>query len=84
MFKWPTTDDGPDLDPTSITGPYRDMLPDDFDIHFTHANLIPVDIMVSKDSPCRVLAIIDWEQSGWYPAYWELCKAELTTEPHSQ
>ncbi|PNP61593.1 hypothetical protein FNYG_13664 [Fusarium nygamai] len=72
------------LDPTSITEPYREMLPDDCDIHFTHADLNPVNIMVSKDSPCRVLAILDWEQSGWYPAYWEFCKAELTIEPHSE
>jgi hypothetical protein len=22
-----------------------------------------------------VAAIIDWAQAGWYPAYWEYCKA---------
>ncbi|KAI1008730.1 hypothetical protein LB504_001257 [Fusarium proliferatum] len=49
-----------------------------------HDYLNPVNIMVSKESPCRVLAILDWEQSGWYPAYWEFCKAELTIEPHSE
>ncbi|KAF5675301.1 phosphotransferase family [Fusarium denticulatum] len=84
MFKWLATADDPDLDPTSITNPDRKMLPDDCDIQFTHADLNPVNIMVSKDSPCHVLAILDWEQSGWYPAYWEFCKAELTIEPHSE
>jgi len=23
--------------------------------------------------PVRVLAILDWHQSGWYPGYWEFC-----------
>lgn len=23
----------------------------------------------------KIAAIIDWEQAGWYPAYWEYCKA---------
>lgn len=22
-----------------------------------------------------VVSIIDWEQAGWYPEYWEYCKA---------
>ena len=30
-------------------------------------------------SPVRVVAIIDWHQSGWLPAYWEYCKARWTT-----
>ncbi|KAL2142341.1 hypothetical protein VTI28DRAFT_1233 [Corynascus sepedonium] len=24
----------------------------------------------------RVAAIIDWAQAGWYPSYWEWCKAK--------
>ncbi|KAI1033310.1 hypothetical protein LB503_008415 [Fusarium chuoi] len=84
MFKWPATVNDPDLDPADLTDPYREMLPDNCPIHFTHADLNPVNIMVSKDSPCRVLAILDWEQSGWYPAYWEFCKAELTIDPDSE
>jgi thiamine kinase-like enzyme len=23
---------------------------------------------------CTVLAIIDWECAGWFPAHWEICK----------
>lgn len=84
MFKWPATVNDPDLDPADLTDPYREMLPGNCPIHFTHADLNPVNIMVSKDSPCRVLAILDWEQSGWYPAYWEFCKAELTIDPDSE
>lgn len=26
----------------------------------------------------RVLSIIDWEQAGWFPAYWEFAKARNT------
>lgn len=40
--------------------------------------------MVSKDLPCYIMAILDWEQSGWYPAYWEFCKAERTTKLGSE
>jgi aminoglycoside phosphotransferase len=35
---------------------------------FTHGDLNPSNIMV-RDG--RVVAIIDWEYSGWYPPYWE-------------
>ena len=36
---------------------------------------------MSTDNPCSIVAIIDWHQSGWYPDYWEHCKAEFTAEP---
>ncbi|CAF3524975.1 unnamed protein product [Fusarium graminearum] len=84
MFKWPAKVRQPDIDLADVLDPYRDMLPDDCAIHFTHADLNPVNIMVSKDSPCRVMAIIDWEQSGWYPAYWDFFKVEMTTKPGSE
>ncbi|UZP36691.1 hypothetical protein NXS19_004507 [Fusarium pseudograminearum] len=84
MFKWPAKARQPDIDLANVLDPYRDLLPDDCAIHFTHADLNPVNIMVSKDSPCRVMAIIDWEQSGWYPAYWEFFKAEMTTKLGSE
>ncbi len=28
-----------------------------------------------KGEPLCVAAVIDWQQSGWYPAYWEYCKS---------
>ena len=40
--------------------------------------------MVSTTSPCRILALIDWRQSGWYPDYWEFCKAAYTAEVDSE
>jgi phosphotransferase family enzyme len=39
---------------------------------FTHADLNPRNIMVRNG---RVVAIIDWAYSGWYPEYWEYTKA---------
>lgn len=53
----------------------RDLLPDDAKVYFTHADLTLRNIMVSgPPGSCRVAGIIDWEQSGWYPEYWEFCK----------
>ena len=42
---------------------------------FTHADLVPPNILLTSGTNPRVAAIIDWGQSGWYPAYWEYCKA---------
>ncbi|KAH6612114.1 phosphotransferase enzyme family protein-like protein [Boeremia exigua] len=64
--------------------PYRHFLPDDVPIAFTHADLHPSNILVSTGSTPRITAIIDWHQSGWYPAYWEYCKARWTSEIGSE
>ncbi|EPS29835.1 hypothetical protein PDE_04785 [Penicillium oxalicum 114-2] len=58
--------------------PYRDLLPDNEDIKFTHADLHRANIIVSSSKPARILAIVDWAQAGWYPSYWEYCKALYT------
>jgi hypothetical protein len=69
-------------DPSTVQDePIRHFMPDDARIILTHADLHPSNIMVSLESPCRVLAIIDWHQSGWYPEYWEYCKAAYTSLP---
>ncbi|CAM1503388.1 Fc.00g081640.m01.CDS01 [Cosmosporella sp. VM-42] len=44
-------------------------------IVFTHNDLVPPNIILSQGSNPRVVAVIDWGQAGWYPAYWEFCKA---------
>lgn len=77
MIKWGKEQHWPGVDPADIPDPYRQGLPDESSIVFTHADLHPTNIMVSRESPCRVIAIIDWQQSGWYPDYWEFCKAEF-------
>ncbi|KDQ10906.1 hypothetical protein BOTBODRAFT_35848 [Botryobasidium botryosum FD-172 SS1] len=49
----------------------RRMLKDGHKVVFTHGDLHPGNILV-KDG--RIVAILDWEMSGWYPEYWEYCK----------
>jgi thiamine kinase-like enzyme len=39
---------------------------------FTHGDLNPFNILVRDD---RVVGIVDWEFSGWYPDYWEYTSA---------
>ncbi|KMU82144.1 hypothetical protein CISG_09580 [Coccidioides immitis RMSCC 3703] len=68
-------------DPYSIPmEPFRSELPDDAAISFTHGDLHRSNIMVSKSEPWRVVSIVDWEQSGWMPEYWEDRKAHFTSE----
>ncbi|KAH8703188.1 phosphotransferase enzyme family protein [Talaromyces proteolyticus] len=58
--------------------PSRYLLPDDGEIKLTHGDLHRENIVVSSTSPSRILAIVDWEQAGWYPDYWEYCKTLYT------
>ncbi|RBA15718.1 hypothetical protein FPRO05_12325 [Fusarium proliferatum] len=73
-----------DYELEDIPDPYRQLLPDDPGVVFTHADLHPSNIMVSEGSPCRINAVIDWHQSGWYPDYWEFYKAEYTNHWESE
>lgn len=73
----------PGLDSSEIPDPYRQFLPDDSSIVFTHSDLHPSNILVSLESPCQIIAIVDWQQSGWYPDYWEFCKAEYAVDAES-
>ncbi|KAB5542846.1 kinase-like domain-containing protein [Coniochaeta sp. 2T2.1] len=43
---------------------------------FTHGDVRPANIMVDLDNQgaWRVVGVIDWEQSGFYPGYWECVK----------
>lgn len=45
-------------------------------------DLHPINILVNLDGEGegRVLALIDFEQSGWYLEQWEYCKARWTAE----
>ncbi|EGE05001.1 phosphotransferase enzyme family protein [Trichophyton equinum CBS 127.97] len=68
---------------SEIPDPYRSRLPDDAKVVFTHSDLHPSNIMVSETSN-KIIAVIDWRQSGWYPDYWEFCKAEYTAEVYGE
>ncbi|KAK6350824.1 hypothetical protein TWF718_004009 [Orbilia javanica] len=53
----------------------RKVLPDNAPIVFSHNNLFVRHIIVSSTKPLKVLAIVGWQHSGWYPSYWEQCRA---------
>jgi len=48
---------------------------DDTPVLFTHGGIHPSNILISTGPNPRITAILDWSQAGWYPAYWEFCKA---------
>jgi hypothetical protein len=64
--------------------PYRSGLPDDAQIVFTHGDLHRSNIIVTKSGPPKILALIDWHQAGWLPAYWEVCKARYTADAEDE
>lgn len=71
----------PMADPHSVSvEPFRHELPDSCAIKFTHGDLHRSNIIVTPHRPYRTLAIVDWEQSGWLPAYWEARKAQYTAQ----
>jgi hypothetical protein len=61
----------PDVDP------HRGDLPDSVGIRFTHGDLQPSDVIISTTRPYRFVGLVDWEEAGWMPAYWEACKAHF-------
>lgn len=64
-------------DPHSIPiEPFRHELSDDSSIKFTHGDLHRSNIIIAP----YILAIVDWEQSGWLPEYWEARKAQYTVD----
>lgn len=66
-------------DPYSVpVEPFRHDLPDNSAVKFTHGDLHRSNIIVTLTPPYRVLAVVDWEQSGWLPEYWESRKAQYT------
>ncbi|KAE8350134.1 kinase-like domain-containing protein [Aspergillus coremiiformis] len=71
----------PMSDPYSIpVEPFRHDLPDNSTIKLTHGDLHRSNIIITSLPPYRTLAIVDWEQSGWLPAYWEARKAQYTAD----
>lgn len=74
----------PGIEPADIPDPYRKGLPEDAAIVFTHADLHPSNILISRQKSHSIVSIIDWQQSAWYPDYWEFCKTESTVVPRSE
>ncbi|KAK0124696.1 hypothetical protein ONS95_009640 [Cadophora gregata] len=64
---------------------WRRGLCDNVPIVFTHADLHRSNIMMAwKNGKPRVTAILDWHQSGWYPACWEFYKTKFTAREREQ
>lgn len=63
----------------SFQDPWRASLPDTGETKLTHGDLHRGNIIVSSTGPPRVLAVVDWAHCGWYPDYWEYCKAAYTS-----
>ena len=40
----------------------------EFLIIFTHGGIVVRNILVHDGS---IVAVLDWEYAGWYPAYWD-------------
>ncbi|ERS98544.1 hypothetical protein HMPREF1624_05329 [Sporothrix schenckii ATCC 58251] len=86
-IKTPLRHHFPGKEVSEIPDAYREAMSDDWDVVFTHADLHPSNVMVSdesNESSCKITAIIDWRQSGWYPDYWEFCKAAYTADVYGE
>jgi hypothetical protein len=38
---------------------------------YSHGDVVPRNIMVDEDNDFKITGILDWENAGWYPEYWE-------------
>ncbi|KAJ5189992.1 Aminoglycoside phosphotransferase [Penicillium cf. griseofulvum] len=75
----------PMSDPYSVPiEPFRQDLPDNSEIKFTHSDLHRSNILITRSEPYHVLALVDWEQSGWLPMYWEARKAQYTADRNDE
>ncbi|PYI27471.1 hypothetical protein BP00DRAFT_439157 [Aspergillus indologenus CBS 114.80] len=45
------------------------------EIYFTHGDLNPRNILAENG---RITGIVDWENAGWFPEYWEYTKAHFS------
>jgi len=56
----------------------RQEMKDDHRIYFTHGDISWRNVLVRIDGErpedIRVVALLDWEQGGWRPEYWEVVK----------
>ncbi|RPD56365.1 kinase-like protein [Lentinus tigrinus ALCF2SS1-7] len=59
--------------PHAIFIEHTSCLPTNDTIRFTHGDLVPKNIMVDANGE-RITGIIDWENAGFYPSYWEYCR----------
>ncbi|KAF7195136.1 hypothetical protein HII31_03604, partial [Pseudocercospora fuligena] len=76
---------GPDMVIPEPYQAYRDSFDDQSKIYLTHGDLTLGNIIVAcAAGSWKIVGIVDWEQSGWYPEYWEYCKLYFGVESHHQ
>ncbi|KAM3422418.1 hypothetical protein BST61_g2769 [Cercospora zeina] len=64
---------------------YRPFIPDSGKVFFTHGDISLGNVMISFMSGAWTIAgLIDWEQAGWYPEYWEYYKMCAGVEYHHE
>ncbi|KAK3901457.1 hypothetical protein C8A05DRAFT_34862 [Staphylotrichum tortipilum] len=61
----------PPTHPVNLPGP----------VVFTHGDVVACNVLVTRGPHPRVAAVIDWAHAGWYPWYWEWCKAKWVRMP---
>lgn len=57
--------------PSALRTTFSRRLRTDHRTVFTHADLAPRNIIV-RDG--KIVGLVDWEDAGWYPEYWEYVK----------
>ena len=70
---------------SSDPDPARKFLTDGQPVMFTHGDLHRSNILLSRgpsNAAPKIIAIIDWNDAGWYPFEWEACKASWTVTSH--
>ncbi|KAF2459328.1 kinase-like domain-containing protein [Lineolata rhizophorae] len=60
-----------EVTPTTIRDALTRSLRSDYRILFAHGDLTQRNIIVKDD---KIVALIDWEYSGWFPEYWDYIK----------
>ena len=57
----------------------RDILPRSGISVFAHGDINPRNLLV--DENIKIVAVLDWESSGWYPDYWEYARMMKYCDP---
>lgn len=57
--------------PSVLRNSFRGQLRTDHRVVFTHGDLAPRNILIEDG---KISSVVDWEEGGWYPEYWELVK----------
>jgi hypothetical protein len=63
-------------------------MPNNHQITFTHGNITRRNILVrvvgEGTNDVSIVAILDWEQAGWRPEYWETAKFMFSNQETSE